>query len=220
MKQEEQARKGDKEEDEMNIKMKQDMRKSQIDKLQRNAGFMEEWLRKGIEDWKRNQTIKKEREKKTLEFELKQTKKVENYTMRQINNAVSEVIDGIGEFEHNLKKQGIDPELPGSNASSPTKTRINTTQSANKFNKITGGLNISAAVGTETGGVNKDRGNRMSEETRKERQRRRGKLIKTLNNDILKDLENQTREDQYVKRLKRQAKQEEELGYEIWRTQQ
>ena len=27
---------------------------------------MEEWLQKGVEDWKKNQTIKKEREKKEL----------------------------------------------------------------------------------------------------------------------------------------------------------
>lgn len=32
---------------------------------------MEEWLQKGVEDWKKNQTIKKEREKKELEFEYK-----------------------------------------------------------------------------------------------------------------------------------------------------
>lgn len=32
---------------------------------------MEEWLRKGIEDWKKNMMIKKERERKTLEFTYK-----------------------------------------------------------------------------------------------------------------------------------------------------
>ena len=29
---------------------------------------MEEWQQKGVDDWKKNQTIKKEREKKDLEF--------------------------------------------------------------------------------------------------------------------------------------------------------
>lgn len=33
---------------------KQEMRRIQINKLQRNAGFMEEWQQKGIEDWKQN----------------------------------------------------------------------------------------------------------------------------------------------------------------------
>jgi hypothetical protein len=32
--------------------MKQEIRRAQINKLQRNAGFMEEWLQKGVEDWK------------------------------------------------------------------------------------------------------------------------------------------------------------------------
>jgi hypothetical protein len=33
---------------------------------------MEEWLQKGVEDWKNNQTIKKDRERRELEFEYKQ----------------------------------------------------------------------------------------------------------------------------------------------------
>jgi hypothetical protein len=33
-------------------RIKQEIRRAQINKLQRNAGFMEEWLAKGVEDWK------------------------------------------------------------------------------------------------------------------------------------------------------------------------
>jgi hypothetical protein len=33
-------------------RVKQEIRKAQINKLQRAAGFMEEWLAKGVEDWK------------------------------------------------------------------------------------------------------------------------------------------------------------------------
>jgi len=29
---------------------------------------MEEWMQKGVEDWKKNQTIKKDRERRDLEF--------------------------------------------------------------------------------------------------------------------------------------------------------
>jgi hypothetical protein len=32
---------------------------------------MEEWLQKGVEDWKKNQSIKKDRERRQLEFEYK-----------------------------------------------------------------------------------------------------------------------------------------------------
>jgi hypothetical protein len=42
--------------------VKQEIRRAQINKLQRNAGFMEEWLHKGVEDWKQNMAYKKERE--------------------------------------------------------------------------------------------------------------------------------------------------------------
>mmetsp|Transcript_6306 Transcript_6306/g.10250 ORF Transcript_6306/g.10250 Transcript_6306/m.10250 type:complete len:141 (+) Transcript_6306:258-680(+) len=33
-------------------RVKQEIRRAQINKLQRNAGFLEEWLAKGVEDWK------------------------------------------------------------------------------------------------------------------------------------------------------------------------
>lgn len=71
-KQQENANKYNKDEQDAKDKVKQEIRRAQINKLQRNAGFMEEWLQKGVEDWKKNQTIKKEREKKDLDFEYKQ----------------------------------------------------------------------------------------------------------------------------------------------------
>lgn len=49
-------------------KARSEMRKIQINKVVRNAGFMEEWMQKGVEDWKKNQTIKKDRERRDLEF--------------------------------------------------------------------------------------------------------------------------------------------------------
>lgn len=52
-----------------------ELRAAGIAKVQRNAGFMEEWLQKGVEDWKKNQSIKKDRERKDLEFEYKETEK-------------------------------------------------------------------------------------------------------------------------------------------------
>ena len=55
-------------------RVKQEVRRAQINKLQRNAGFMEEWLHKGVEDWKQNMAYKKEREQSQLEFEYKQAR--------------------------------------------------------------------------------------------------------------------------------------------------
>jgi len=51
------------------------MRRIQINKLQRNAGFMQEWHQKGVEDWKKNQKRQRDREAKELEFKLGEAQK-------------------------------------------------------------------------------------------------------------------------------------------------
>lgn len=38
--------------------LKEEMRKIQLNKLQRNMAFMEDWNQKGIENWKKNQSIR------------------------------------------------------------------------------------------------------------------------------------------------------------------
>lgn len=103
LRQEAQAAQDEKEEELMKTRLKQDIRKANIDKLQRNAGFMEEWLKKGIDDWKKNMMIKREREKKQLEFEYSQTQKFQKFTMTQIQKATDEVENGIDQFEQTLK---------------------------------------------------------------------------------------------------------------------
>jgi hypothetical protein len=52
-----------------------------------------------VEDWKKNQTIKRERERKDLEFEYKQANQFNEFTTTKINNASKEVHDGISNFE-------------------------------------------------------------------------------------------------------------------------
>lgn len=87
------------------------MRRIQINKLQRNAGFMEEWTQKGIDDWKENMDKKREREAKQLEFDLTQAEKYNKYTVNSIDEANREVYQGIAEFEANLKAKGINPKV-------------------------------------------------------------------------------------------------------------
>ena len=79
----------------MNAMRKQEMRRIQINKLQRNAGFMEEWHQKGVEDWKKNQKRQRDRESRELEFNLKQVQKYNNIAERKLDDARSEVTDGI-----------------------------------------------------------------------------------------------------------------------------
>jgi len=109
LRQERRAEEAKKEELEAQGKVRQDIRKAQINKLVRNAGFMEEWMQKGVEDWKKNQTVQKDRERRQLEFEYKQAEKMNAFTMKKINEANDEVISGIDQFEKSLKERGINP---------------------------------------------------------------------------------------------------------------
>lgn len=63
------AQLGDRDERDARERQLQEMRAVQINKVARNAGFMEEWLQKGVQDWQKNQTLKKTRERRDLEFE-------------------------------------------------------------------------------------------------------------------------------------------------------
>jgi hypothetical protein len=82
--------------------VRQEVRRAQINKLQRNAGFMEEWLAKGVEDWKQNMAYKKEREQSQLEFEYKHAQKINQAAIEKIEDATREVIEGIEQFERTL----------------------------------------------------------------------------------------------------------------------
>jgi hypothetical protein len=55
MRQEYVAHISEQEQQNLTLKMGQDRRKAQINKMQRNAGFMEEWQQNGVENWKKNQ---------------------------------------------------------------------------------------------------------------------------------------------------------------------
>ena len=72
---------------------------------------MEEWHQKGVEDWKKNQKRKKDRESKQLEFDYKQAEKYNAIALNKLDEANLEVQDGIANFEHTLKSQGINPRV-------------------------------------------------------------------------------------------------------------
>ena len=86
----------------------------------------------------------------------------------------------------------------------------------------TGGLGMTTKMGgmtlTSTGLKTKDK-KTVTESTRKERERRRRKMIVDVAKTYI-DMEQHRKEEQIVDRMKRQAKQEEELQYEQWRTNQ
>lgn len=106
------AKKGDREELEARERGLMERRAAQINKVARNAGFMEEWLQKGVQDWQTNQTIKKDRERRDLEFEYKETEKYHQLALTKIAEANKEVEEGIASFEKNLKQTyGIETKV-------------------------------------------------------------------------------------------------------------
>lgn len=72
---------------------------------------MEEWLQKGVDDWKQNQVLKKEREAGQLEFEYKQAEKYNKLALTKLEDADREVNEGISKFEQTLASQGINPRV-------------------------------------------------------------------------------------------------------------
>lgn len=97
--------KAQKAEEELQLsKLKEEKRNAQINKLQRNVGFMEDWEQKGIQEWKKNMEIKKQREKLELEFKLKQSEKTQTKQVQAYTKAHLETILGIQEFEERQKK--------------------------------------------------------------------------------------------------------------------
>jgi hypothetical protein len=99
------ANQGDREEREARERKLSELRAAQINKVARNAGFMEEWLQKGVQDWQKNHQIKKNRERRELEFEYKETEKYHQLALTKISEANKEVNDGIAQFEKTLKTQ-------------------------------------------------------------------------------------------------------------------
>lgn len=87
---------------------------------------MEEWLQKGVQDWQKNQTIKKDRERRDLEFEYKETEKYHKLALTKIDEAAKEVKDGISQFERSLKSNyGISTKVKKQDAERAVSESIN-----------------------------------------------------------------------------------------------
>ena len=86
---------------------KEEKRKVLINKLQRNAGFMEDWEQKGVLDWKKNMEAKKKREQMELTYKLKSMQKMQMKADSFYSKARNEAMAGIEDFEKSMKEFGI-----------------------------------------------------------------------------------------------------------------
>lgn len=190
---------------------------------------MEEWLAKGVEDWKDNMTIKRAREAAQLEFDFTQAEKFNTVTQNKLKEAQDEVYDGIAAFEKNLKDKGISTAVTKEIADKA----INQTLSGKPWQSQSIAPTDQTLKRTFTAGHETKKGNftlsstglkhrtkkTMSDSQRQEREKRRRRLI-NAQSTVLVDLECQTREQHVTGLMKRQSRQEKELDYEAWRTTQ
>lgn len=192
---------------------KQDLRRIQINKLQRNAGFMEEWQAKGVEDWKKNQKKKKERELSELAFDYKQAQKFNETAIKKLSDAHAEVYEGIAKFEETLKAtQGL--KNLGSTDQSEASDRMAQTEKARSPFKSLGrtqGHDAAKAMTTAGGaftlastGLKQRTKKTMTEASRLARNKRRRRLI-GQQEEAMTELEQSQREQMVVELMKRQA---------------
>lgn len=180
-------------------KIKEEMRKIQLNKLQRNMAFLENWNEKGKENWEKNQKITKDRIKKDEDFAAK-TQERKNIKLQSIHDQnKKEILEGIASFESNLKKMGIESPEGEKKASSMDKSHTMFSASATM-------LRIKEKK-------------MVSDFLRKERDKRRRKMI-VDQAKAQREIEVQKRQELLLDKLNQQSRQERELTYEIWRAEQ
>lgn len=196
---------------------------------------MEEWLAKGVEDWKQNMTIKREREAATLEFNFTQAEKYNQTAQQKLQEAQDEVVLGIENFERNLKAQGINTDVSQEDAHKVVEQTLrgNTwhgnatvTSNAGTAAEQTFAKTFDQKASTQKGnytltstGLRHRSKKVVTESQRKEREKRRRRLINQQSN-LLVNLELEARESHVTELMRRQSRQEKELDYEAWRTAQ
>lgn len=181
-------------------KIKEEMRKISLNKLQRNMAFLENWNEKGKENWEKNQKIMKERVVKDNEFRAKtlEKKTVRLEAIHEQNK--KEIYEGIDQFESNLKKHGIEsPEALDKKALSLNKSHTMFSASATM-------LRIKEKK-------------KVSDFLRNKRDKRRRKMIVDQAKSQ-REIEVRKREELLIEKLNQESRQEKELSYEIWRATQ
>jgi len=106
----------EKEEKERDRQIQDERRKIELNKLQRNITFMEDFQAKGWAEHEKNQARKHEREQKDREFQYMTETKRRDRILQGERLERQEVLDELDNFEKNAEKLGIeiehDPDNP------------------------------------------------------------------------------------------------------------
>jgi hypothetical protein len=202
------AAKADQEDIDEEMRRKQEVRRIQINKLQRNAGFMEEWMQKGTEQWKGNMTKKREREAAQLTFDLSQAEKFNHQLQLTVEEASAEVTDGIDRFEKTLQAQGISTKVDKQAAADAVAATL-AEGAVWKPHTLAVTKTFDAAASTRKGnftlsstGLKSRAKKTMGEDQQKQRIKRRRRLI-NAQEQLFTKLHGQSRECIVVEQMKR-----------------
>ncbi|KAL4511584.1 hypothetical protein ABPG72_012429 [Tetrahymena utriculariae] len=186
-------------EEEKEKQLKEQMRKIELNKLQRNMAFQEDWNEKGLEQWKKNQEVTKQRVEADRQFEYKQKHKEETKRLQIKELTKNETNRDIDMFEETLKKKGLllEEDEDGNIIKKEHKNTISATATMKRIKEKS----------------------QVNEFLRKERDKRRRKMI-VDQAKFQRDIEVRKREELVLKKLEQQSRQEKEIEYEVWRAYQ
>lgn len=176
---------------------KEQKRRAELNKLQRNAGFMDEWLEKGLNDWRANMLKKKKREKEDENFKLKQAEMTLATIKRIKQTNKDDTYKEIEEFDKRMQT---------------TKKKPLEDSGDEMLLQQTSGLKATKPF------IHRDSKYKQLQYNKEREQRRRKILMEQ--GKMHKEFEAKRREDDLIERMNRLSRQEQELEYEVWRTGQ
>ena len=187
---------------ERELEAKGQKRKAELNKLQRNAGFMDEWLEKGLKEWRTNILKKKQREKEDEKFKLRQAEMTLTVVQKVKSDATEETYKEIKDFEKRTQSPKKPSEEP---APADSDEDISLEPSSPK------------EIPKKTFAP-KDSKYKQAQYNKEREQRRRKMLMDQ--GKMQRELEAKRREEDLVEKMNRLSRQEQELEYESWRTKQ
>lgn len=192
-----------KNEDNEKIKNRQKLITQLKSESQRYHIFQQKYEQQGIDNWKSNMLFKKEREKKDLDYQLKEAQKYQTMVYNSINTCHSDMLKKIDNFEMVLQQ---------SNQNDMSTAQNSDVEQRNKnFSK--------SSVLSEKMKADITEKIMLNSTAKRERDRRRRKIIVEQGKAQL-EIENKRREEHLTQKLNKQSNQERQIIYESWRVSQ
>lgn len=192
-------------EDQLVHQLLMERRQKQIEQLKENKEFMEEWMKKGRQDWAKNKQVTLERMRKEQILEKALTDKFINKLKQNMQDATEDVENGIDSFEKNLARIGIENEA-NLDALDDAKKQPTTSK------KPLGGFSFPATM------IKIQEKKKKGDLARKERDRRRRKL-QVVQAQTQEQVKLKTREEELLAKFTAKTREETESSYLLWRKQ-